>query len=758
MGTGNYSVEASVFRGGKLERGTLTLFSDEYVFGNVRKSVNWEDVTCEQGNTTVKAFLRNVEKKYIVFNYNGVKSEAFIVDPQQIGIIISTINSFANDSRAIRVAKEEARQREIADHQQQMEREKRIREEAERKADEEYAKKQEYEKRKEIEEKQYYEEEKKRKIVEKEKRVKQIIEKAESEISEDNIEVSSLSQKAGACIIDNPYRILGISCLASNEEANSALDKLKKLSRLKALDSYKSSFDLSKIDRPSRDLSISQNSLSLLKNKKYKWFWFASNDACKVWDNGKYRIELAKDGFEFGSYDMFLANYLYAIIFDPSFQIPETWKRILNCYCYIMENKNSDFLLSRYNEIERKNINTEELFALFKNEIFIPIHLLCERDDLDALIRIHKYIRECGNPLLNELSRHVVGKLVSWFTEKEADMMSYLRKYDGKKELSVDEKKEIIERGDSYCKVVEPVFGMVLRDFRGDAVRYDMIKESYKNTTYQIMYVLYQCGDKSNAIYFANKCYTYCKPDDKKRIQNTFGEVNIKAVDWNTPHTSWDIKGDELYFGRGCSVDYSQALYWYHKAADAGNMYSKNSIGICYLNGNGVPKNEEQAVSWFKQASESGNPEGAFNLAECYYNGTGVQKNIDQALFYWQHAAKLGHPSAQKKYDEVYSKVQIERKKQRANNHICLDIGFQMTTGPQICVEVSLNYPANVYLVNSQGYQNYLNGGDFSYHGGYSSDLTYRIKIPSSNHWYVIVDSGNEPISTIVATAKVKNM
>ena len=758
MGTGNYSVEASVLRGGKFERGTLTLFSDEYVFGNVRKTVNWEDVTCEQGKTSVKSLLRSVEKQFIVFNYNGVRSEAFIVEPQQIEIIISMINNFANETRAIRTAKEEAKQREIVLQQQQMEREKRIREEAERKADEEYTKKQEYEKRKKLEELQYFEEEKKQRLVAKEERVKQIIKKTESEITNDNIEVGSLSQKAGACILNNPYRILGISCLASNEEANSAIDKLKKMSRLKALDSYKSTFDLSKIDQPSRNLSVSQNALSLLKDKKNKWFWFASNDACRVWDNGKYRIELVKDGFEFGSYDMFLANYLYAIIFDSSFQMPETWKRILNCYCYIIENKNYEFLLSRYNEIERKNINNEELIASFCNEIFKPIHLLCERDDLDAIIRIHKYIKECGSSLLNELSRHVVGKLVSWFTEKEADMMSYLKKYVDKKELSTDEKLEIRELGESYCKVVEPVFEMVLRDFRGDAVRYDMIKESYKNTTYQMMYVLYQCGDKSNAIYFANKCYTYCKPDDKKRIQNTFGEVNIKAIDWNTPHTSWDIKGDEFYFGRGCSVDYSQALYWYHKAADAGNIYSKNSIGICYLMGNGVPKNEEQAVSWFKQASESGNPEGAYNLAECYYNGTGVQKNIDQALYYWKQASKLGHPFAQKKYDEVFSKVQTERKNQRAKNHICLDIGFQMTTGPQICVEISLNRPVNVYLVNSQGYQNYLNGGEFSHYGGYTSDLIYRIKIPSSNHWYVIVDSGDEPISTIVATAKVKSV
>ena len=139
---------------------------------------------------------------------------------------------------------------------------------------------------------------------------------------------------------------------------------------------------------------------------------------------------------------------------------------------------------------------------------------------------------------------------------------------------------EICERGEAYCHVVEPVLEVVLRDFRGDAVRYDMIKESYRHATYQLMYELNKCPNKSNAILFANKCYSYCNADDKKRIQNTFGETNIKAIDWNVPHTAWDIKGDDFYYGRGCAVDYTQAMYWYRRAAEAGNIYSPNSIGI----------------------------------------------------------------------------------------------------------------------------------------------------------------------------------
>ena len=334
--------------------------------------------------------------------------------------------------------------------------------------------------------------------------------------------------------------------------------------------------------------------------------------------------------------------------------------------------------------------------------------------------------------------------------------MKYLGENDSEEHYSEEKGAEIRERGDAYCRVVEPVLEMVLRDFRGDLVRYDMIKDSYRKATYQLMYELHKCSDQSNAIYFANKCYSYCNADDKQRIQNTFGEVNIKAIDWNVPHTGWDIKGDEYYFGRGCTVDYTQALYWYHKAADAGNMHSQNSIGICYQKGHGVPQDDQQAASWFEKACKSGNPEGAYNLAECYYTGTGVRKDIDQALKYWAEAAKLGHPSAQQKRNEVFSKIQIQRRNHRARNHICHDLGFQMTTGPNLIVEVTLNHAANAYLVNQQGYQNYLNGNEFSYQGGFTTQTTYRIRIPSSNHWYLIVDNGDDPITGLESSAKVK--
>ncbi len=755
MAAGNYSVEASIIENGKVIKGTLMLFIDEYSFGSIRKTVNWETVSCEQGTEKIKGFLRSVDKPYIVFNYNGERSERFVVESAQKDNLLAKVKEFADAIRSERIAKEEEARKAEAVHQQQLAEEQRIRLEAKKKADEEYRKKQEEELRKKEEQARKEREAMERRIADKQVRIKREVEACKSKFDEP-VSIEVISKKAGAAFLDNPYRILGVSCMATNEEANTALDKLKKLARLKALASYRSAFDLTGLEKPVRDLSVAQNALTLLKDKTNRYFWFADADACVAWQNGKYRIELSRDGEEYGSYDLFLANYMYAVFCDPGFNVSETWKRVLSFYCYIVRQPNCELLRSRFTEKELQGMTNAELLNGFKSVIFKPIIMLCDRDDLDAVIRLHKCIKDVDNNRLDNLSRSVLGKLVSWFTDKEAAMFSYLRDVADDEVITDEKGEEICQKGEAYCSVVEPVLEVVLRDFRGDLIRYDMIKESYRHTTYQLMYELNKCANKSNAILFANKCFSYCSADDKKRIQNTFGEANIKSIDWNVAHTGWDVKGDDFYFGRGCAVDYTQALYWYHKAADEGNMYSPNSIGICYQKGHGVPQSDEQAAQWFEKAAKAGNPQGAYNLAECYFDGVGVRKSVDMALKYWAEAAKLGHPSATQRRNSVFAKVQVERRNHRARNHFCHDIGFQMTTGPNMVAEVTVSQPAYVYLVNAQGYQSYLNGDDFKFYGGYASSSPYRVLIPSSNHWYVIVDNGDGPIAGITSSVKVK--
>ena len=60
--------------------------------------------------------------------------------------------------------------------------------------------------------------------------------------------------------------------------------------------------------------------------------------------------------------------------------------------------------------------------------------------------------------------------------------------------------------------------------------------------------------------------------------------------------------------------------------AEAGNIRAQVVLGNCLLSGKGVNANHAEAVKWFARAAESGDIEALFNLAFCHENGYGVEK------------------------------------------------------------------------------------------------------------------------------------
>ena len=178
-------------------------------------------------------------------------------------------------------------------------------------------------------------------------------------------------------------------------------------------------------------------------------------------------------------YDLFLANYIYAILCDSKFETAETWKRVLNYYCFICEQTSGEILKSRFSAVELDGKSTKELLRDFKKVIFTPLLQLCDTDDLIAVLRLNKYIKDCNNKLLDELSRTVLEKVAYWFKSKETDAFAFLGEFD-EENISEKQQKEIRERGDKYCQTVEKVFEPVLMELRSELTRYEMIKESYR--------------------------------------------------------------------------------------------------------------------------------------------------------------------------------------------------------------------------------------------------------------------------------------
>lgn len=69
----------------------------------------------------------------------------------------------------------------------------------------------------------------------------------------------------------------------------------------------------------------------------------------------------------------------------------------------------------------------------------------------------------------------------------------------------------------------------------------------------------------------------------------------------------------------GLPKDFSQAQYWYHKAADQGDPYAEASLGILFNFGKGVARDYVQAYMWYERAamhSQAGNRESIVEMRD----------------------------------------------------------------------------------------------------------------------------------------------
>ena len=58
--------------------------------------------------------------------------------------------------------------------------------------------------------------------------------------------------------------------------------------------------------------------------------------------------------------------------------------------------------------------------------------------------------------------------------------------------------------------------------------------------------------------------------------------------------------------GRGVRQDYVQAVQWYRKAAEQGNVEAQHNLGAVYVNGQGVHQDHKIAKEWYKKACDNG--------------------------------------------------------------------------------------------------------------------------------------------------------
>lgn len=81
--------------------------------------------------------------------------------------------------------------------------------------------------------------------------------------------------------------------------------------------------------------------------------------------------------------------------------------------------------------------------------------------------------------------------------------------------------------------------------------------------------------------------------------------------------------------------------------AESGDAEAQVALGLMYMNGRGVAKNDFEAVRWYRLAAEQGNANAQSWLGYMYANGAVVEKNDQEAVRWYRLAAEQGDALAQ---------------------------------------------------------------------------------------------------------------
>lgn len=94
-------------------------------------------------------------------------------------------------------------------------------------------------------------------------------------------------------------------------------------------------------------------------------------------------------------------------------------------------------------------------------------------------------------------------------------------------------------------------------------------------------------------------------------------------------------------------IQNERAAMWLQKASDKGNGRAAGMLGLLYLKGRGVPKDNKMCVKWHEAAAKKSDKEGLYRLGLFLYTASlGLEKDIDRAQKYFAKSAEKGYTKA----------------------------------------------------------------------------------------------------------------
>jgi len=174
-----------------------------------------------------------------------------------------------------------------------------------------------------------------------------------------------------------------------------------------------------------------------------------------------------------------------------------------------------------------------------------------------------------------------------------------------------------------------------------------------------------------------------------------------RAANTGSRSDMWEL-GTMHEFGRCVHQNYSVAVKWYRKSADAGLPVGMESLGTMYEFGRGVGKNRREALKWYTRAAERGWEPAMMSAARICLSGDTI--DYANAKRWLQAATDKDDTDAMGALGDMYRKGQTgehdysaaldwyKRGVEKRNQGAALRIGRMYLTGEGVTRDAAQAY------------------------------------------------------------------
>ena len=148
-------------------------------------------------------------------------------------------------------------------------------------------------------------------------------------------------------------------------------------------------------------------------------------------------------------------------------------------------------------------------------------------------------------------------------------------------------------------------------------------------------------------------CYEYGKGTEVNAVEAV--RWYQRAVDQGNIEAHFDL-GSILLNGRsGVPADIPRAKELIRYAAEEGYATSQAMLGALYADGTISEINMKEALKWYRLAADQGFSGGQHFLGHCYENGIVVKKDINLAKYWYGLAAAQGDEESIERLQQLQS-------------------------------------------------------------------------------------------------------